>query len=198
MKYLLILTLLILTNKVYSANSNVHIGIDLGYGFYDIGADDTAQEIANISGSTVTYTYDEAAFAGRIYLDYDIGNDLFAEVGYLQSGSLDAKYTLSGATASESYVAKGLDLSLGYKDSDSGMFFKGGMHSSQISGTANITISGTTYATTADASGTGYLFGAGMDFDAAGYTSRIGYTYYANMGGDTAADVGLLYIGIRF
>ena len=81
LKFFLISILLILASKVYSADSDVHIGIDLGWGFADIGADETAQTIANLSGSTVTYTYDEATFAGRIYMDYDIGNDLFAEVG---------------------------------------------------------------------------------------------------------------------
>ena len=72
------------------------------------------------------------------------------------------------------------------------------MHSSEIDGSATITISGTTYAANADASGTGYLIGAGMDFDAGGYTSRAGYTYYANMGGENTADVGFLYFGFRF
>ena len=198
LKFLLILILLILTSKVYSAESDVHFGVDLGYGFADIGAEETAQTIANLSGSTVTYTYDEATFAGRIYMDYDIGNDLFAEVGYLQSGSLDAKYTLSGVTASESYVVKGVDLALGFKDTESGLFFKGGAHSSEIDGSATITISGTTYAANANASGTGYLFGGGVDFDSSGYSSRIGYTYYANMGGEGNADVGFLYYGFRF
>ena len=197
-KVLFISLLMILSSKVYATDSNAHVGIDFGWAIADIGADETAQTIANLSGSTVTYAYDKATFAGRIYMDYDIGNDLFAEVGYLQSGSLDAKYTLSGVTATESYVVKGVDLTLGFKDTESGLFLKGGMHSSQIDGSASITISGTTYAANADASGTGYLFGAGMDLDEGGYTTRIGYTYYANMGGETTADVGLLYIGLRF
>ena len=196
---LLISISLILTSVVYSADSDTHIGVDFGYAFADIGAADTAQTIANLSGSTVTYTYDKATWAGRIYMDYDIGNDLFFEVGYLQSGSLDAKYTISGVTATEAYEARAFDVALGFKDAESGLFFKGGAHSSEIDGSATITISGTTYAANASASGTGYLFGGGIDFDSSGgYTSRIGYTYYANMGGESDADIGFLYYGFRF
>lgn len=50
----------------------VTFGVDVGYGFLDIGADDTAQTIANISGSTVTVSYDTGAWFGRIYGDYKI------------------------------------------------------------------------------------------------------------------------------
>ena len=42
----------------------VTLGVDIGYGFLDIGADDTAQTIANISGSTVTASYDTGAGLG--------------------------------------------------------------------------------------------------------------------------------------
>ena len=169
-------------------------GVDVGFGFADIGAKDTAQTIANLAGSTVTYSYDYGAVAGRLYLDYGISDDLLFEAGYFQSGDIDAKYTLSGTTVTESYSVNGFDIAAVYAPSNEGYFFKGGFHSSEISGNASITISGTTYAAKATASGGGFLIGGGFDYGG----SRFGYTYYANVGGDSDANVGLLYYGWRF
>ena len=45
-------------------------------------------------------------------------------------------------------------------------------------------------------SGTGFLFGIGMDDDIKG--TRFGYTYYNNLGGISDADAGFLYYGFRF
>ena len=152
------------------------------------------QAVNNLSGSTVTYTADEATWVGRGYFDYGITDDFYGEIGYFFSGELNAKYTLSGVTVTEGYSGNGLDYAVGFKG-DEGVFFKFGGHSSEVNGNASITISGTTYAANAAASGTGYLFGGGVDFKD---NSRIGYTYYANLGGLTDADVGLLYVGYRF
>jgi hypothetical protein len=167
----------------------------LRWGFLDIGADQTAQNIANLSGSTVTYTSDTGTWVGRGYFDYSIDDNFFGEIGYFISGDINASYTLSGATATEAYTANGFDFAVGFKDSESGLFFKAGGHSSEVDGRASITISGTTYAANAAASGTGFLFGGGMDFPDG---SRFGYTYYSNLGGLTDADVGLIYLGYRF
>ncbi len=76
-----------------------------------------------------------------------------------------------------------------------GLFVKGGMHSSTIDGNANVTISGTTYAAQATASGTGFLVGGGYDY-ADG--TRAGISFYSNLGGDSAADMWLIYIGYLF
>ncbi len=169
-------------------------GIEGGWGFIDIGAADTAQNIANISGSTVSYTSDTGTWVGRFFGDFQISDNFYGEIGYFISGDITAKYTLSGATASESYSANGIDFAGVFK-SEAGLFVKGGLHSSTVDGQANITISGTTYAANAAASGTGGLFGFGME-GADG--ERYGYTFYSSVGGLDDADVGFLYYGFKF
>lgn len=174
----------------------ITIGVDLGYGFLDIGADNTAQTIANLSGSTVTASYDTGAWFGRIYGDYKIADSTYIDVGFFMTGDVTAKYTLSGATASESYSANGIDVSAVLKENEKeGFFVKGGIHSSTIDGNANVTISGTTYAAQATASGIGFVFGAGYDGND---NSRAGVSLYSNLGGDDAADMWLFYYGFRF
>ena len=194
MKHVLIFLLFFISSSVHAKEGETHIGFDLGYGFLDIGAPATAQRIADLAGSTVTATYDKGAFVGRIYADYAFSDTTLIEVGYFNSGEVNATYKLSGASASEAYSAYGVDIAGVYK-AESGAFVKAGIHSSQIDGAANITISGTTYAAQASASGSGFLFGGGFDFED---NSRVGYTYYANLGGDTDGDVGLIYYGWRF
>ena len=175
---------------------DISLGVDIGFGFLDIGADETAQTIANISGSTVTATYDTGAVFGRIYGEYKIADATYLDIGVFTTGDVTAKYTLSGATASESYSANGVDVSAVIKENDTeGLFVKGGIHSSTIDGNANVTISGTTYAAQATASGTGFLVGGGYDY-ADG--TRAGITYYSNLGGDSAADLWLIYYGFLF
>ena len=174
----------------------VTFGVDVGYGFLDIGADDTAQTIANLSGSTVTASYDTGAWFGRIYGDYKIADSTYIDVGFFMTGDVTAKYTLSGATVSESYSANGIDVSAVLKENEKeGFFVKGGIHSSTIDGNANVTISGTTYAAQATASGMGFVFGAGYDGDD---KSRAGVSLYSNLGRDAAADMWLFYYGFRF
>ena len=176
------------------AKSDTGIGLDGGWGFLDIGAADTAQTIANLSGSTVTYTSDTGTWVGRLFGDFEISDNIYGEVGLFISGDVTAKYTLSGATASEAYSANGLDFS-GVLKSDEGFFVKGGVHSSTVDGQANITISGTTYAANAAASGTGALFGFGFEAEDG---TRFGYTFYSSLGGLSDADIGFLYSGIKF
>lgn len=174
----------------------VTLGVDVGYGFLDIGADDTAQTIANLSGSTVTASYDTGAWFGRIYGDYKIADSTYIDVGLFMTGDVTAKYTLSGATASESYSANGIDIAAVIKeDKKEALFVKGGFHSSTIDGNANITISGTTYAAQAAFSGIGFVLGGGYDYEDGG---RAGITYYANLGGESDADMWLVYYGFRF
>jgi len=176
--------------------NETNFGIDLGYGFVDIGADDTAQTIANLSGSTVTASYDTGAWFGRIYGDYKISDSTYIDVGFFMTGDVSATYTLSGATATESYSANGVDIAAVIKENDKeGLFFKGGMHSSTIDGNANVTISGTTYAAQATASGIGFLAGGGYDYEDG---SRAGISFYSNLGGDSAADMWLVYYGFKF
>lgn len=177
-------------------SDEISLGVDLGFGFIDIGADDTAQTIANLSGSTTTVTYDTGSWFGRVYGEYKIADATYIDIGLFTTGDVTAKYTLSGATASESYSANGVDVSAVIKENEKeGLFVKGGFHSSTIDGNADVTISGTTYAAQATASGTGFLIGGGFDFDGG---QRAGATFYSNLGGDSAADMWLIYYGIKF
>ena len=106
--------------------------------------------------------------------------DTYIDVGLFTTGDVTAKYTLSGATANESYSANGVDVSAVIKENEKeGYFVKGGFHSSTIDGNADVTINGTTYAAQATASGTGFLIGGGFDFDGG---QRAGATFYSNLG----------------
>ena len=104
------------------------------------------------------------------------------------------QHTLAGASATESYTAKGLDLSTVYLPKESSVFVKAGIHSSEVAGTGSITIGGTTYAANASYSGTGILIGAGFQFD----NSRVGLTYYGDIGGNSKANSTVAYLGYRF
>ena len=86
----------------------------------------------------------------------------------------------------------GVDAAAVIKSDD--LFFKIGMHSSELNGAASLTIGGTKYAVSDSISGTGYLAGAGLEMD----NSRFGFTYYSDMGGDSDSDMSFLYYGIIF
>ena len=174
------------------ANAEVKMGVEGGLGYADMRAEETAQTLANLSGSTVTYTYDEATWMGRIFADYAFSPEISTEIGYFITGSLDATYTISGASATESYDAMGIDAAVVVHQNEA--YFKAGMHSSELNGAASLTIDGTTYNVSETISGTGYLVGAGLEVD----DTRYGLTYYADMGGDGDSGVLFLYVGATF
>ena len=177
---------------VNSALAEVKMGLEGGLTYADMRAEETAQLLANASGSTVTYEYDEATWQGRIFADMEVTPEVHVELGYFLTGSLDATYTISGASATESYDAMGIDLAaVIYRDD---IFFKAGMHSSELEGNAKLTIGGTTYNVSETISGSGYLVGGGMQVD----DSRFGLTYYADVGGDTDSDMVNIYYGLLF
>ena len=189
----LVLSLLVFSGIAQSEEGKFRFGVEVWYGFADLGADETAKELATLSGSTVTYTYDKADLMGRIYGQYGISKNISAELGYFKSASLDATYTISGASATESYDIAGFDLSAVYH-SDQGFYGKAGVHYSEINGNASVTIGGTTYAAGATASGNGFLLGAGYEWES--YT--FGITYYDSVGGVSGSDVTFASIGYRF
>ena len=157
-----------------------------------VRAEETAQTLANLSGSTVTYTYDEATWMARFFGDYSVSESLSAEVGFLITGSLDATYTISGASATESYDARGIDVAAVFKQDD--FYLKAGMHSTELNGAATLSIGGTEYTVSDSISGSGFLVGAGIKFEG----NRVGYTYYSDLGGDSNSDIGFLYYGVNF
>lgn len=175
-----------------SALAEVKMGVEGGLTYADMRAEETAQSLANASGSTVTYEYDEATWQGRIFADMEVTPEVHVELGYFLTGSLDATYTISGASATEGYNAMGIDLAaVIYRDD---LFFKAGMHSSELEGNAKLTIGGTTYNVSETISGSGYLVGGGVQVD----DSRFGLTYYADVGGDTDSDMVNIYYGLMF
>jgi len=179
------------TNQLKAEPGAVHFGVDGGLTYADMKAQETAQQIANISGSAVTYTYDEATWAGRIYGDYGLSEDMNIEIGWMVTGSLDATYTLSGASATESYTMSVFDASLKF---GAPFFGKVGIHQSTLNGAATITIGGTEYDIADSITGTGWLVGGGMEVD----NTRYGVTYIANVGGDSDSSTAFGYYGIRF
>ena len=86
-----------------------------------------------------------------------------AELGYFLTGSLDATYKISGSQATESYDAMGIDLAVVVHQDD--IYFKAGMHSSELNGAASLTIGGTKYSITESISGSGFLVGGGIELD---------------------------------
>ena len=191
-----LLTILILsTNQLKAEPGEFSFGVDGGLTYADLKAEETAQEIANLSGSTVTYAYDKATWAGRLYGDYGIAENMNIELGWMFTGSLDATYTLSGASATESYTMSLFDLSLKYDfDKNDPIFMKAGLHQSTINGAASVVIGGTTYDIADSITGTGWLVGGGIEVD----NTRYGITYLANVGGDKDSSTVFAYYGIKF
>jgi hypothetical protein len=182
------------------ANAENYVGVDGGYGFVDIKAKQTAQTLANLSGSTVSYTYDRGALSGRLYFGFGLAENIAVELGYFASANATAKYTISGASATENYSTNGFDAGLVYKPQEEGVFFKAGFHSSKVEGDASVTINGTTYNIASDSkSGTGMMAGIGYEAKmsgSSGLKSRLGWTYYNKVGGVSDANVNLIYLGL--
>ena len=78
MKNLFLILFFFLSTKAYSEG----VGVEGGVAYGDIGAEETAQRIANISGSTTTVTYDQATWYGRIFYEYDLSKETFLDFGY--------------------------------------------------------------------------------------------------------------------
>ena len=174
------------------AKAEVKMGVEGGLTYADMRAQETAQLLANASGSTVTYTYDEATWMGRIFADYAFSEEVHAEVGYFLTGSLDATYKISSDSATESYDAMGIDAAVVFHQES--VFVKAGMHSSELTGVGSLKIGSTTYSVTETISGSGFLVGAGLNLD----DTRYGITYYSDMGGDADSDMTFLYGGVVF
>jgi|SaaInl4_100m_RNA_FD_contig_31_1675598_length_743_multi_5_in_0_out_0_1 hypothetical protein len=193
---LFIFLLSFVTDARAQENFKLSFGVEGGGAWADIGAEHTAQTIANLSGSTVTYEYDEATWIGRVFVDLAVHKNVLIEAGFFHSGSLDATYTLNGATVTEGYTMRGVDASVVLKPDAEPLFIKAGIHSSEVSGDRDITIGGTTYAANAAESGVGGLLGIGFQSRDKGL--RAGITYYDSVGGMDDADVVMGFVGYKF
>lgn len=168
-------------------------GVEVGYSPVDLEAEETAQQLANLSGSTVLVEYDAGAFVGRIFGNYGVAQGIDLEVGYFQTSNIDAKYTIGSDSASESYSANGLDFSLIAKSSE-GFFGRGGFHSSTIDAFGQIKIGSTTYSVTEQYDGASWLAGFGFEES----NTRYSFTHYNNIGGDGGADFNVFSVGFLF
>lgn len=194
-----VVSALLLMTSLVSAETKpgqTQFGIDGGYAFADIDAKNTAQSIANATGSTTTATYDNATWMIRPFVSYGYTKEISGDLGLFYTGDLDANYrTASGVTASESYKAMGVDLS-GVYTFPGGIFVKAGVHYGQLDGSASVRLS-----SGASASVSGYQYGANV-LAGAGYESasgfRVGYTFYNDIGDLAGADFGMLYVGTKF
>jgi len=193
MKKIVILFLFLFStfNIAKAVEGEYRMGVEFGWSPVDLEAEKTAQELANLSGSTVTVVYDEGAFVGRIFSDYGITSDFSVEAGYFQTSSVDATYTISGDSGTESYEANGFDISGVVKDK-SGFFGKAGIHFATVEGAASITIGSTTYSVTAEQDGTGPLIGFGYEED----NVRYSFTHYNDLGDTT--DFSFFSVGFVF
>lgn len=183
-------------------NSKSYFGVDGGYAFVDLKAEETAQTLANLSGSTVSYQEDQAAGYLRFYYGFAVSENLDLQAGYFNTSSITATYTIGANSASESYEASGFDASFKFRpDVQAGFYAKLGVHYSELTGNATITIGGTTYdIASAKANGSGLMYGLGYDFgqniDGSGW--KVGYDIYNTIGGISGADFGLMYLGYNF
>jgi hypothetical protein len=180
-----------------SANADTYGGIEGGFASVKTNAQATAQTIANLSGSAVTYTYDKGVYVGRAYISRDLDDKIAIEVGGFVSSAATNTYVLSGASALEDYSATGLDVSTVFKLADTGIFTKAGFHYSQASGSTSVSIGGATYAAKGDSSGAGLLVGIGYQAKLSEDTYwRTTYSYYDRIGGLSGVNINLLTIGI--
>ena len=197
-KVLIALTIASISAPVLAAKGDSGFGVEGGLAIVDLDDAATAlgQSLANATGRTVTYTYEESSVAFRMYGFYSITDEIDAEIGYFQAGSIDAKYAFSGTsvTTTVGLETDGFDYGVRFKPNDS-FFLKVGMHSFDLTTTTTVTISGTAYSGSVTADDTGAYFGGGFNFDE---HWNVGYTVYTDVGGDNGGDVGFLYAGYRF
>ena len=183
--------LVFFSNAANAEQGAVRFGAELGVSPVDMEAADTAQKIANASGSTVNWEASTGVLVGRLFADYGISDNIYGEIGYFQTSGAEATYKIGSDSATETYDAHGFDLSAKYL-SDMGLFGKIGMHSTTIDGAANVTIAGTSYTATASAQGTGPLVGAGMEIGG----TLFSVTRYQSVGG--ISDFTFLSVGVVF
>ena len=179
------------------------LGLSGGLSFADVGdyAGDVAQAIVDATGDTTTYSYDRATWGGRLFADYDLGSGLSIEAGYFLTGDIDIKWSIPGASVSESFSGSGFDFAAKYRVSEESLYVKGGMHQSTLDNAASVTIGGTKVDLgNIETEGSGLLFGVGYIIKEKddGSSSYVGYDLYASVGGVDDADFGYLYYGVSF
>lgn len=208
-RYLIVVTMLTsLTSLPTFAESasNFYAGVEAGYGRIDTKAQETAQYLANLTGSTTTYTSDTEAFMGRIFSGYNINENVSAELGYFRSADLTNRYAQVNGTANETYNGQGADLSIVLRPSVAsdlnGLFARVGAHYSEVNGTASVAYNNGTYSLagsgSSNQSGAGLLLGLGYDIPVdKNVVARVGYTFINSVGGVSGANINFVSIGLK-
>ena len=197
MKKIIIATVFFCASQTAFAQSTPYFGIEGGYALVDINASDTAQAVANATGSTTYVTYDRGALSGRVFAGSGINDSIALEIGAFATMSVDAKYSNSSGSASEAYSVKGLDFSAKFTH-DSNWFARGGIHYSQVSGDAQVNMAGVNVSSTGSKSGAGFLAGAGFnDKRADGSIIYYEYRYLNNLGGLDTVNTHMFVIGYQ-
>jgi len=189
-------------NIAYSNDKKVFIAGEgsIAYHNMDDYAEEVGQGLANLTGNTVTGTYENATWSGRLSGGYNISNKFAIEIGYFFTGDIDLEWkgTYSGASwvATSANSAEGVDIA-GRYNLDNNLYVKFGAHSSEISEVAQIKISSLTYTGKATKSGTGALFGFGKREDMNNGLFWDGsVTYYDSLGGHSGANIINFSLGI--
>jgi hypothetical protein len=212
MKKILIATAVVsalVSSQAFAENAKpigIYIGVDAGYAWADTKAPQTAQYLANLTGYTTTYTYDKAAPVGRIFVGYTINENIALEGGYFGTADYTNNYAQARGTASENFSASGFDYSVLLRPTiESGFnnfFARIGGQYSEISSAGSVVYVGTTYSLaatgTANAKGSGVIFGLGYDFALdKNIGGRVGYTRMNSLGGVSGADADVLTVGVK-
>ena len=204
---LLAASLIAISSSVLAEENKFYGGIELGYVSADTGADETARYLANLIGQTVSYTYEDSAAIGRIFLGYDLDKTTSFEVGYFATGDTENTYTTAGAvngSAVQDFSVSGLDMSVLFRPSGEGLFLRLGGHYSEVESTAALSFGGVGYSLTgsgwATAWGTGLLGGLGYDYAMKDSDVKIrsSYTYYNGLGGISGGNMHNLSVGLVF
>ena len=202
MNFLILITFFLLT-KVTFAEYKTYVGVQGGFIYSDNegNADKTAQDLADASGRTVTYTYEELTWGIRPYGGFNVNDKVSIEVGYIFSGSLDETYkgstAASGAwNATQGVSVDGVDGAVKFNFDN--LYAKIGMHQLTVEAFAGFTSNGFTYNGGASRSGSGFLLGGG-------YQDSLGddlywnaeYVYYESVGGISNATMSFFAVGIE-
>jgi hypothetical protein len=198
----LILSIFLVFSKYSYAEYKSYVGIQGGFIYSDNegSADKNAQDLANASGATVNYAYEETTWGLRPYGGFIVNDKVALEVGYVLSGSIDETYKGSSSGTAWTYTqgasVDGVDGAVKFNFDN--LFAKIGIHQLTIEAVGAFTASGFTYSGGASRSGSGFLLGGG-------YQDELGddlywnaqFTYYDSVGGVADATMSLFAVGIE-
>ena len=193
LKNIALATVVALASSQSFAADKFKMGVEGGLFITNLGAEDLAQSFANATGRTVTYMEEQTTPYFRIYGAYELTDKLNLEVGYFNTASLDSDYIFSGTTATASADAKISGWDFGARlHAMEDVYLNAGIHMSEVTATASVTISGTTSSVSATQDGTGAYFGGGYSFHD---NLSVGFTRMSSLGGGSDLGANFIYVG---